>query len=90
MAKVHVVHVPFSREHPVTGKLIEYKRGDVIAEPAVLDDMAGSDHEAHGRAAELPDDHHHVLPHLPDGHPLKPVAPDEDEAPIARPHADDE
>ncbi len=71
MAKVHVVHVPFVREHPTTGMRIEYQRGDIIADPDVLDDLADTEHHTHGRAAELPDDHHAVLPYLPDDHPLK-------------------
>ena len=71
MAKVHVVHVPFARLHPVTGQLVEYRKGDIIADPAMLDDIADTEHHAHGRSAELPDDHHAVFPHLPDDHPLK-------------------
>lgn len=75
MAKVHVVHSDFSRKHPVTGEKHEYHKGDIIADPDVLADLEGSDHEAHGRAGHLPDHHHAVFPHLPDDHPLKRAAP---------------
>lgn len=74
MANAHVVHVPFARKHPVTGKMIEYKKGDIIADPNILDDVRGSDHAPHGRAVHLPDEHPAIFPHLPDDHPLKAAA----------------
>jgi hypothetical protein len=56
VAKIMVVRVDFSRN----GK--DYKIGDHIADPAILAELAGSDHEAHGHMIELPDDHHSVAP----------------------------
>ena len=53
----YVVRVPFMRLDPVTGQVKHYQKGDIIAHPDAVFDLAGSHHEPHANAVHLPEDH---------------------------------
>ncbi|HZT90274.1 MAG TPA: hypothetical protein VFA12_20205 [Stellaceae bacterium] len=92
MTNSFIVRVPFSRKCPITGELVEYKKGDIVAHPERLADIRDSEHAAHGHNMQLPDDHDAVLPHLSDGHPALAALPEGHPVRLARaiaaaPHA---
>lgn len=69
MADCFHVKTPFSCMDPQTQEMVSFDKGDFVVKPHLIALIRDGEQAAHGHMVTLPDDHHAVLPHLPEDHP---------------------